>query len=105
MLIAFALVVTLSLNRRERREAALARANERLSEAQRIGQIGDWEYDLRTGETYWSPQLCAQFERTPEQGSPTFDGIQGLSDRGGPRDDRPRPCRRDPDRRGAGDRI
>ncbi len=73
MLIAFALVVTLSLNRRERREAALARANERLSEAQRIGQIGDWEYDLRTGETYWSPQLCAQFERMPEQGSPTFD--------------------------------
>jgi signal transduction histidine kinase len=72
MLIAFALVVTVALNRRERREAALARANERLSEAQRIGQIGDWEYDLRTGETYWSPQLCAQFERTPEQGSPSF---------------------------------
>ena len=73
MFIAFALVVTLSVNRRERREAALARANERLSEAQRIGKIGDWDYDLRTGEVYWSPQLCAQFERTPEQGSPTFE--------------------------------
>lgn len=73
MLIAFALVVTVSLRRRERREAALARANERLSEAQRIGQIGDWDYDLRTGEVYWSPQLCAQFERRPEQGSPSFD--------------------------------
>jgi two-component system sensor kinase FixL len=73
MLIAFALLVTLSFRRREAREAALARANERLSEAQRIGQIGDWDYDLRTGETYWSPQLCAQFERTPEQGSPTFE--------------------------------
>ena len=72
MLIAFAAVLTISLNRRERREAALARANERLSEAQRIGRIGDWEYDLRTGEVYWSPQQCAQFERTPEQGSPTF---------------------------------
>ncbi|HYD13392.1 MAG TPA: ATP-binding protein [Allosphingosinicella sp.] len=73
MLVAFALVVTLSFRRRERREAELARANERLSEAQRIGQIGDWEYDLGTGETFWSPQLCRQFERTPEQGSPTFD--------------------------------
>ena len=73
MLVAFAVVVTLALNRRERREAALARANERLSEAQRIGQIGDWDYDLRTGEVYWSPQLCAQFERRPEQGSPTFE--------------------------------
>jgi len=72
MLIAFAAVLSIALNRRERREAALARANERLSEAQRIGRIGDWEYDLRTGEVYWSPQQCAQFERAPEQGSPTF---------------------------------
>jgi C4-dicarboxylate-specific signal transduction histidine kinase len=72
MLIAFAAMLTISLNRRERREAALARANERLSEAQRIGRIGDWDYDLRTGEVYWSPQQCAQFERTPEQGSPSF---------------------------------
>ncbi len=73
MFIGFALLVTLSFRRREQREGALARANERLSEAQRIGRIGDWEYDLRTGETFWSPQLCRQFERTPEQGSPTFE--------------------------------
>ena len=73
LLFAFAAVLTLALKRREQREAALARANERLSEAQRIGQIGDWDYDLRTGEVYWSPQLCAQFGRRPEQGSPTFD--------------------------------
>ncbi len=73
MLVVFALIVTLSFRRRERREAELARANERLSEAQRIGQIGDWEYDLRTGAVYWSPQLCAQFERSPEQGSPSFE--------------------------------
>ncbi|HTU10642.1 MAG TPA: ATP-binding protein [Allosphingosinicella sp.] len=76
ILVVFALVVTVSLNRREQREAALARANERLSEAQRVGKIGDWDYDLRTGEVYWSPQLCAQFERTPEQGSPTFEEFQ-----------------------------
>lgn len=73
MLLAFALIVTLSFKRRERREAELARANERLSEAQRIGLIGDWEYDYKAGEFYWSPQLCRQFERTPEQGSPTFE--------------------------------
>ena len=73
MLVVFALIVTLSFRRRERREAELARANERLSEAQRIGQIGDWEYHLGTGSVYWSPQLCAQFERTPGQGSPTFE--------------------------------
>jgi signal transduction histidine kinase len=83
ILVAFALVVTVALNRRERREAALARANERLSEAQRIGKIGDWDYDLRTGDVYWSPQQCAQFERTPEQGSPSFEEFKAyLTDEG-----------------------
>jgi len=76
IIIAFAALLTLYLSRRERREAELARANERLQEAQRIGQIGDWEYDLGTGAVYWSPQLCAQFERTPEQGSPSFEEFQ-----------------------------
>jgi two-component system sensor kinase FixL len=80
MLILFALLLTLALNRRARREAALARANARLSEAQRIGRIGDWDYDLVTGEVYWSPQLCAQFERTPEQGSPSFEEFRAYLD-------------------------
>jgi len=73
IIVAFAIFLTLYLSRRDRREVELARANERLQEAQRIGQIGDWDYDLRTGAVYWSPQLCAQFERTPEQGSPSFE--------------------------------
>ena len=70
-LIAFALFVTIALTRRERREAEIAAANQRLEEAQRIGQIGDWDYDLRTGETFWSPQLQAMYEREG-QGSPTL---------------------------------
>lgn len=76
ILIAFAAFLTLYLSRRDRREVELARANERLREAQRIGQIGDWDYDLGTGAVYWSPQLCAQFERTPEQGSPSMEEFQ-----------------------------
>lgn len=68
----FAVALTLLINRGERRAAEMTRANLRLEEAQRIGQIGDWTYDLGTGAIYWSPQLCRQFERTPEQGSPTL---------------------------------
>lgn len=83
LIIAFALLLTFYLIRRERREAEMARANERLREAQRIGQIGDWEYDLRTGAVYWSPQLCAQFEREPAQGSPTFDEFKSYLDEQG----------------------
>ncbi|HEV2816215.1 MAG TPA: ATP-binding protein [Allosphingosinicella sp.] len=79
-IIAFAALLTFYLNRRERLVAEMARANERLQEAQRIGQIGDWDYDLRTGAVYWSPQLCAQFEREPAQGSPTFEEFQAYLD-------------------------
>ena len=80
------LLLTFYLVRRERREAEMARANERLQEAQRIGQIGDWDYDLRTGAVYWSPQLCAQFERDPAQGSPTFEEFKAYLDERGPGD-------------------
>ena len=73
VILAFAALLTFYLNRRDRREAELAWANARLQEAQRIGQIGDWDYDLRTGAVYWSPQLCAQYERRPEDGSPGFE--------------------------------
>ncbi len=83
LIVAFAFLLTSYLIRRERREAEMARANERLREAQRIGQIGDWEYDLRTGAVYWSPQLCAQFEREPAQGSPTFDEFKSYLDEQG----------------------
>jgi len=83
MLVAFALLLTVLLNRRERREAEMAQANQRLQEAQRIGQIGDWDYDLRTGAVYWSPQLCAQFGRDPAQGSPSFEEFKAYLDEEG----------------------
>jgi len=70
--IAFAVLLTLLINRSERRSREMALANRRLQEAQRIGQIGDWNYDVHSGATFWSPQLCQQFERTEEQGSPSL---------------------------------
>jgi two-component system, LuxR family, sensor kinase FixL len=81
-LVGFALVLTVLLNRGERREAEMTRANLRLQEAQRIGQIGDWHYDLRSGETIWSPQLLAMYEREA-LGSPTFDEFRSYLDEEG----------------------
>ena len=83
LLIAFAAFLIFNRSRQERRTAELARANERLHEAQRIGQIGDWDYDVRTGELKWSPQLCVQFERDPAQGGPTFDEFKAYLDEEG----------------------
>ena len=80
-IVAFAALLTFSSTGGTGCVAEMARANERLQEAQRIGQIGDWDYDLRTGAVYWSPQLCAQFERDAGAGQPDLRGIPGLSRR------------------------
>jgi two-component system, LuxR family, sensor kinase FixL len=82
VIIAFAALFTLYLSRRDRLVAGMARSNQRLREAQRIGQIGDWDYDLKTGETTWSPQLLAMYERD-RLGSPTFEEFKTYLDEDG----------------------
>jgi two-component system, LuxR family, sensor kinase FixL len=53
------------LVRRERASRALAGANRRLRDAQRLGRIGDWEYHLEERRLIWSDQLCAMYGRDP----------------------------------------
>jgi diguanylate cyclase (GGDEF)-like protein/PAS domain S-box-containing protein len=43
---------------------------ERLVEAQRIGGMGDWEYDLVDGSISWSPQVFVIMGRDPALGPP-----------------------------------
>ena len=66
--LAFVLIAALAISgllRRERAAREHAEANRRLREAQRIGRIGDWEYDLRSGRIIWSEQLCTMYGRDP----------------------------------------
>ena len=80
LIIAFGALLTRDLHRRERRVVALDKANRRLEEAQRVGQIGDWDYDLRTGAVFWSPNLLAMYERDPAGPAPTFDEFKAYLD-------------------------
>lgn len=48
----------------------LKRTQERLDEAQRVGKIGDWEYNVVTEETTWSPEVYKIFGRDNRIGSP-----------------------------------
>lgn len=50
---------------RRRAEAALALSQERLELAQQAGQIGAFEYDLRTGAVTWSEELEALYGLPP----------------------------------------
>jgi|CXWL01.1.fsa_nt_gi PAS domain S-box-containing protein len=58
------------ITERKRSEQAAERALQRLTEAQRIGQIGDWEFDLATQAISWSPQVYEILGRNPRLGPP-----------------------------------
>lgn len=58
------------ITKRKAAEAAIGRAVQRLNEAQRIGQMGDWEWDVATQAITWSPQVFAIFGRDPSLGPP-----------------------------------
>jgi PAS domain S-box-containing protein len=57
----------------KRIEQDLAEAIERLTEAQRIGQIGDWSYDIATRTMFWSPQILSIMGRDPQPGPANSD--------------------------------
>ena len=51
---------------RDSSEAELRETQDRLLTAQRIGNIGNWEFDLATRRLWWSDQAYAICEQTPE---------------------------------------
>lgn len=62
------------IEERKQAEDASERALHHLSEAQRIGRIGDWDFELATGSITWSPQMFEILGRDPGPGPPeNFD--------------------------------
>ena len=50
------------------------RLSERLhSRAQRVAQIGHWEFDHRSSEMHWSDEVYRIFERDPKSFTPNFE--------------------------------
>jgi two-component system, LuxR family, sensor kinase FixL len=80
MTLAFAGLLIVHMDRRQKQADAINDANRRLQEAQRVAQIGDWDYDLATGAVRWSPQLCAMYERDPSQSILSYDDFASYLD-------------------------
>jgi PAS domain S-box-containing protein len=55
-------------------EEALRRSEARLAEAQRIGNIGSWEWDVENDLVVWSDELCRLFGATPRDFGARIDG-------------------------------
>ena len=54
---------------------ALMENERRLSEAQKMAHIGNWDWDLVTGETYWSEEMYRIFGLEPQEFDGTYDKV------------------------------
>ncbi|PSN81288.1 hypothetical protein C8B47_02200, partial [filamentous cyanobacterium CCP4] len=62
-----------SLGDRARMERALRQSQGSLTEAQRIAQMGSWEFDLASQRITWSAEMFRIYGLDPTQPAPTFD--------------------------------
>ncbi|HZH43527.1 MAG TPA: EAL domain-containing protein [Lysobacter sp.] len=64
------------VNRAQRRWVrALRSESVKLAQTQRIAGVGDWEWDLRTGEVRWSDETYRIYGRDPASYRPTLEGL------------------------------
>ena len=61
------------ITERKRAEEALRESERELKEAQLLGRVGNWEYDLESQKITWSDQAYRLYERDPVLGPPTAE--------------------------------
>jgi PAS domain S-box-containing protein len=65
------------ITRRIQAEQALQESENRLKQAQELGRIGHWIYDVDTQSVTWSDQVYQLYERDPSLGPPTAEEEAG----------------------------
>jgi PAS domain S-box-containing protein len=67
--------VMFDITKRKVAEEALRRSEAGLAEAQRMAHLGNWEWDLRTGEMWWSDEIFRIYGFEPRALVPTFEEL------------------------------
>jgi diguanylate cyclase (GGDEF)-like protein/PAS domain S-box-containing protein len=63
------------ISQQKQTEAALRTGERRLREAERIGGVGSWEFDLKGERLHWSEQLYRIFERDRQRFQPSYQAF------------------------------
>lgn len=69
--------VVQDIDHRKQAELALRESRQRLSEAQALARIGNWQADLRTGELSWSEEIYRIFGYEPGSFEPSVAAFHG----------------------------
>ena len=67
-----------NITEQKKAEAALRNSELRLQEAQRIGQIGSWSFDIRTQKIRWSEEVFRIYGLNPTDTEPNYDTLLQL---------------------------
>ncbi len=60
---------------RVKAEEAFQKSQERLTEAQRIAHLGNWEWNVQTDEVVWSAEICRIFGVPPHECKASFENF------------------------------
>jgi PAS domain S-box-containing protein len=63
----------IDVTERKRAEETIRESESRLKEAQRLGSIGSWEFDVEKEKITWSGQTYELYDRDPALGPPTAE--------------------------------
>jgi two-component system, cell cycle sensor histidine kinase and response regulator CckA len=70
---------TIDITERKKAEEALRESERRLSETQKMAQLGHWIWDVKTGDVVWSEEVFKTFQLNPKEFTPHIDSILELS--------------------------
>ena len=65
--------IATDITERNKADAKLRQSEERLNLSERIGKLGNWEYNIADNTLVWSDQAYNLLERDPESGHPAVD--------------------------------
>jgi PAS domain S-box-containing protein len=73
------LTTFIDLTERKKAEEALQESERSLREAQKMAQLGNWSWDIRSGVVEWSEEVYNIFHLDPKEFTPQIDSILALS--------------------------
>ncbi len=68
----------INISKRKQAEERLRRSDEHLRDAQRVGQVGSWEFEVHTGKVSWSEEVFRIFGIPLGSGTPCYEDLQRL---------------------------